>query len=78
MAGVIEAVMGRMLSEQAQIAVGTAAMRIVGARRLLGRDVAAAVLSLTGEPDDLDAVLSRTHDFRSWIAAWRDVSGVHS
>lgn len=69
--------MDRVLPEAVQVAVGTAVLRVVGAERLLGRDVNAAVLSLMGEPEDLATVLRRTRDFPSWVAAWRDVAGTH-
>lgn len=69
--------MDRLLPEDVQVAVGTTVLRVVGAQRLLGRDVAAAVLSLMGEPADLATVLDRTRDLPSWVAAWRDVAGVH-
>lgn len=76
-ARLVQRAMERALSEDAQIALASAVMRVVGARRLLGRDVAAAVLSLMGEPEDLDTVLGRTRDFPTWVAAWRDVSAAH-
>lgn len=78
MASVAQRIADRFLSEQTQVALGSAALRLVGARRLLGADVAAAVLSLTGEPEDLAAVLSRTRDFGTWVSAWRDVAAGHA
>lgn len=78
MPSMIQRIGGRFLSEEAQLSLGSAALRIVGARRLLGEGVAAAVLSLTGEPDDLTDVLALTRDFETWVAAWRDVSAAHA
>jgi len=57
--------------------LGQAMVRLLGAQRLVGREVTAPVLSLMGEPDDLRRVLERTTDLATWAHAWRDVAAGH-
>ncbi len=58
------------LPERTQLTLGESALRMFGAKRLVGAEAIGVYLSLTGAVDDVEYVLRNTRSLETWIGAW--------
>ncbi len=65
------------LQEHVVMTARSAVVALFTAKNVVGSEIIAPIISLTGEPDELVEALKRTRGQASWVRVWREIAGRH-